>query len=194
MSNTTQTASPRRNTAAPAGLAQLKLNRTWALTTRLSMWTTPPAGSGLGRAGVTLAGWAAASSAGVGGGFLKTLTNAAPSADPTLASASSLRVSTSCRRPPTCFFSAVLIQRGGEVCRRAMSGSPSRGKVRVRVWPSRRAWTLAAPRNSRREKVSAWATRTSTPPPAGAAPAGSTAPAIAAATTPALRVWRSPIG
>src|SRR3990167_6553134 len=43
-SKTTQMASPRRNTAAPLGLAQGKLNSTWPLASLASIWTTPPAG------------------------------------------------------------------------------------------------------------------------------------------------------
>src|ERR1700749_2662899 len=83
-SNTTQTASPRRNTAAPAGLAQAKLNCTWALSSLDAMWTTPPAGIGLGLAGSGGGLLASAIWAAVGGGFWKTLTNTAPSDEPTL--------------------------------------------------------------------------------------------------------------
>src|ERR1700742_4392554 len=83
-SNITQIASPRRNTAAPAGLAQVKLNWTWALLTLDAMRTTPPAGIGLGRGGSGISALAAAISAGVGGTLAKTLTNIAPSEEPTL--------------------------------------------------------------------------------------------------------------
>jgi hypothetical protein len=83
-SNTTQTASPRRNTAAPAGLAQAKLNCTCALSSLDAMWRTPPAGIGLGRGGSGGGALAAASWAAVGGTFWKTLTNIAPSDEPTL--------------------------------------------------------------------------------------------------------------
>src|SRR5471032_888221 len=69
-----------------------------------------------------------------------------------------------------------------------MSGSASRAKSKVSVWPLRLTWASGAPWNSTREKPSAWATRTSMA--FVAAPAGATTLATAMAATPARRVWR----
>jgi hypothetical protein len=70
-SNTTQTASPRRKTAAPAGLAQGKVSSTWPLAAFASMRTTPPAGTGSGRTGSGSTGGRAACCDGSGGGLAK---------------------------------------------------------------------------------------------------------------------------
>ena len=77
-SNTTQMASPRRNTAAPAGLAQVKASWVWPPATLASIRTTPPGGRGLGRGGsasaTATASGSAAGSTGGASAFSKTLT------------------------------------------------------------------------------------------------------------------------
>lgn len=98
VSNTTQTASPRRNTAAPAGLAQSKLSWTWPATLENLTATAPLAGIGLGRRATKAA-------AGAGAELVSARANrlmkSSPSALPARKSASSLSATTISTTPPT---------------------------------------------------------------------------------------------
>ena len=74
VSNTTQMESPRRNTAAPAGLAKGKLNCTWPAVTWDPTGITPPGGKGLARTGsASTTSASGAASSGGGAGFSNAL-------------------------------------------------------------------------------------------------------------------------
>jgi len=178
LSNTTQTASPRRKTAAPTGVGQANDRLTWAGVATAVTGTVPAAA-------VCVSAGAAA------GGVSYRFSQTAPSAEPERASAPSARVRTSSVPPRTARVSTLSTPRGGSTLSRDTSGAAVEPMRTMTLRPSRRTCDRApmTPANSIRVnsvlepmRIAIGSSGAEDSWASGVRGANSTAPAAAAAT------------